>query len=140
LDPALRNRALPPTLDHSVEAAFRPVYNSTSPAPAGATISIGYHFTFERNQLYGYNGSDPENQCSPLYINNFLNGGSGQGYLPSDCYALAKEIGCAHVSDFNFTTSSPGGNTLWMSGYEGYYMLSIESKQGTFMQKLSVVK
>lgn len=113
------NRSLPKTVDNSTAPQFRNIFNQIG-GSCGQASGMGYHFTYERNLVLGTLPTDKSNICSYGFAWNFVNGGSGTGSWPSAGYAIAAEMGCGHVRDFN-NTDNGGSQTAWMNGYTGYY-------------------
>lgn len=122
LDPKLRGRKLPATVDHSTnKEKFRPIFNQIG-GSCGQASGFGYHFTYERNLALGkaLNPNSKENITAYGFTWNFLNRGTGTGSWPRDGYTIASKMGSAYVTDFN-NADNGGSQTAWLDGYEGYY-------------------
>jgi hypothetical protein len=121
LSPQLRGRSLPKTVDHSLDSAFRPIFNQSG-GSCGQASGTAYHFTFERNMTLGLKGSDVKNQCAPGFPWNMVNAGKDQGSIPGQGYAIEQAMGCIRVPDFN--NNMYGGaylNFFWPTGFQAYY-------------------
>ncbi len=109
---------LPLTVRHTTSPYFRPVFIQWG-GSCGQASSIGYHYTFERNQALNIPcNSNADNMSSYIFTWNFVNDGINQGSWPAWGYQIAQYMGVARESDFDWANGT--FYTNWLSGYTEY--------------------
>lgn len=139
-----KSMELPTDLDNSQLPFFRPPFNQGPFWNCGQAASIGYNFTYEINAAKGADGSLPENQYSPNFTFNFLNGGYGWGVNYMNSFEVLKACGNPNLADYGelYNEDLIG----WKSGYElyenamknrvtGVYKIDVSNPEGVNMLK-----
>lgn len=112
-----KQKTLPLRVDNSTLEYFPPIIDQLGWSCNQAS-SIGYLLTYELNRKRELDGEFPENQYSPSYAWNFLNGGNpSTGVSYFDTWEIIKSNGCPNIVDFPYTNASE----VWMNGYDKYY-------------------
>jgi len=110
---------LPSLVDNSLQKYMRPIFPQQGKSCAAAA-GIGYNFTYEINRLRNIDVSDENDSLNfyPTHFTyNFLNLGTDNGSLITDCWNIVIEQGCPTVPVWQ---GMAGDYKKWMSGYDKY--------------------
>jgi len=99
-NPITPRSALPDCVNLSKEKYFPPIRNQVGNSCA-AWATTYYQFTYQVARMNGWNAKENNDYVfSPKYIWNYLNDGTGDGAVRTQCYKLLKEIGCIRWNEF----------------------------------------
>jgi C1A family cysteine protease len=83
-----------------------PVGNQSSQGSCTAWAAGYYYLTYLQGQDSNLDLTDPENQMSPAFIYNLINGGIDGGSYPGDAFRVFEELGCGKMSDMPYNVSN----------------------------------
>ncbi|MDP8205463.1 MAG: T9SS type A sorting domain-containing protein [Candidatus Electryonea clarkiae] len=80
-----------------------PVGNQGQQGSCTAWATAYYYLTYLQGQEYDWDLTEPENQCSPAFTYNMINGGIDGGSYPSDAFLLFENMGCSPYSEMPYS-------------------------------------
>lgn len=117
----IRQRQLPDELDLTQNPAFPPLFSQGSTNSCSQSSVLGYIYTFERNVIFGLDGSNEMDRAAPGFSWNFLNEAQNYGSWQYDGIYIAQKIAPLSVRDFNGSLFGNSSYTYWASGYEKFH-------------------
>lgn len=117
----VRNRQLPDEFILTDHQSFPPLFSQGSTNSCSQASVLGYIYTFQRNVLYGLNGSDEMDRAAPGFSWNFLNDAQNYGSWQYDGIYIAQKIAPPTVRNFNESLFGNNSYTYWASGYEKFH-------------------
>ncbi|GAB4370427.1 MAG: hypothetical protein Kow0042_12660 [Calditrichia bacterium] len=91
-------------------AYLPPIGNQGSQGSCTAWAVVYYFKTYQEAREKQWDPSLPENQCSPAFAYNLINGGRDGGSYISDAFKLLQEMGCGTMADMPYNA---GNYTDW---------------------------
>ncbi len=136
---------LPPVLDNSTLAFFRPIFEQNGPT-CGQASSIGYAFTYEINRLRGISSNSISTRYPPHFSYNLISGEGityGASYFHS--FDVLKSIGTPNTQTFGGFYGPYGMNeeylgNYWMDGYDKYYQAMKNRLDGVYSIDVSTIE